>query len=477
MKKCKKIIPGVIVILLLLAINVYAADYVMFNYNGQIKVQGSGYTGSGLFKFAIINNSGSKTLWSNDMSSSAASEPSSYLSIGVDNGIFNVMIGDPDTGMSPINRSVFNYDGKIKLRIWFSDGTHGFQRLNPDHRLVNTDLLGYSTGSDDFTIYVNGTTGDDENNGLATGTAKKTIQAAVDILPERILCNVTISVADGTYREQVLIKNKYPGSANSSIIITGNTTTPGSARVTGSDVGADTVAVRDSAFRLENVPGGFTIEGFLVDRCADVGIYGTESSFVIQDCEIKNCHIAATATRLSNFTLNDTEISNNYSGVTVTANSVGDIKNCIIEDITNYHGVGVSSGSSLNLSDSRISRINGAGVVIFEASRANILNCTIEICGQGNYFWGVDLWDTSFCKIYKSLIQNCVKGGTRSSRCSFLQFKTTTDLVKNTLKNNPVGLRAEYMSGIENMNSISLIMDGNTVKIETAYNSNTYFIP
>ena len=205
MKRCMITIIGVL-ILLNMGSGIYCQENVMFNYQGRVKVQGHSFTGTGNFKFAIVNNAGDESLWSNDMTSAGGGEPTATISISVTDGIFNVMVGDPDAGMSLINRTVFNHPSQIKLRTWFSDGTHGFQQLLPDQKLVNVELLGLRSGTEDFTIYVNGTTGNDENNGLTTDTAKKTIQAAVDVLPERINSNVTISVAAGIYQEEVLVE-------------------------------------------------------------------------------------------------------------------------------------------------------------------------------------------------------------------------------------------------------------------------------
>ena len=194
-----------IFLILALSATLYAEDHVMFNYQGRVKVQGQEFNGTGHFKFAIVNNPGTSSLWSNDMTSENGGEPDSYTTATVTEGIFNVTIGDPEAGMEPINRTVFNHPHQIKLRTWFSDGEHGFQRLLPDRKLHNVELMGMTSGDEDFTIYVDWLNGDDENNGLTTETAKQHIQAAIDVLPARLNCNVTIDIADGTYYESVKI--------------------------------------------------------------------------------------------------------------------------------------------------------------------------------------------------------------------------------------------------------------------------------
>jgi len=55
------------------------------------------------------------------------------------------------------------------------------------------------------TIYVNGTSGNDSNTGLTSGTAVRTIGKAVDIAKLAICANATISIAAGTYAENIVL--------------------------------------------------------------------------------------------------------------------------------------------------------------------------------------------------------------------------------------------------------------------------------
>lgn len=56
--------------------------------------------------------------------------------------------------------------------------------------------------SKDLTLYVS-TTGNDSNDGLSTGTAKRTIQSAIDAVPKNLGGHkVVIEIADGDYTEQ-----------------------------------------------------------------------------------------------------------------------------------------------------------------------------------------------------------------------------------------------------------------------------------
>jgi hypothetical protein len=75
------------------------------------------------------------TFWSNDGTSSAGSEPASAVGMTVDQGLFNVFLGDTALpNMQPVPPSVFTQPD-VRLRIWFSDGVNGFIQLSPDQRL------------------------------------------------------------------------------------------------------------------------------------------------------------------------------------------------------------------------------------------------------------------------------------------------------------------------------------------------------
>ncbi len=246
---------------------------VMFSYQGRVKVGGQAFEGTGQFKFSIVNTSGTVTLWSNDGTGELGEQPNGSINLPVEDGVFNVMMGDPAASMQPINPTVFQSQTPIRLRVWFNDGVNGFQQLNPDHKLTNLTLTTIETGDEDFTIYVNGTTGNDADNGLTPETAKKTIQAAVDTLPDRIKCNVTIDIADGIYPESVRVFGMAVEPGKNLTFIGDETWTAASAgnptvQVTGQDSSAaNAPKVRQSGFHIVQSSGielkGLELEGYL----------------------------------------------------------------------------------------------------------------------------------------------------------------------------------------------------------------------
>lgn len=468
----------VLVVFVLFALfgSAMAEDSIGINYQGRIKSKGQPFNGMGLFKFAIFTqHAGSDyILWVND-GYTTQTEPANPVSITVVDGLFSILIGDTSIpNMAALDPTIFNTGNPIFLRTWFSDGITGFELLNPDKRITNSMLIGIKQ-TNDITIFVNATTGNDNWSGLLPGRPKKTIQAAVNALPSVILKPAIICVAPGIYREQVLLKNIQMGKAEGSLTLIGNTSNPDSVRITGADATADSVPVRDSAILLESV---FSVEikGFLVDRCVSYAINGTKSSFAIMNCKIQNTNLdALRAANFSSLQVSDCLIKNCGSGIAVTTNSNCNITRCTIEDISLWHGVALNNCSYVGITDSTIKRTAKAGAICFAHADMSITNTIFEGCGTEHYFWSVEVWDASFCKVFNSTIKNSTVGGLRAMRGSYVQFFETSP--KSLINNNPIGVRAELSSSIENTNNNSLTMTGNTIAAQIENNGKLFYIP
>ena len=113
----------------------------LINYQGRVAVGATNFNGSGQFAFALVNTNGSTTYWSNDGTSTAGSQPTSSVTLTVTQGLYSLLLGDTTiTHMTAIPNSVFA-NSDVRLRVWFSDGTHGFQLLTPDQRIA---AVGYA---------------------------------------------------------------------------------------------------------------------------------------------------------------------------------------------------------------------------------------------------------------------------------------------------------------------------------------------
>lgn len=109
----------------------------------QITNAGNGYSVTPTVTIApppvdIITN----TYWSNDQTSGHGSEPGSAIPLPVVKGNYSVLLGDSSSGngMRTIGAPDFQHPD-VRLRVWFDDGTHGFQLLTPDQRLAPTAYL------------------------------------------------------------------------------------------------------------------------------------------------------------------------------------------------------------------------------------------------------------------------------------------------------------------------------------------------
>lgn len=114
----------------------------LLNYQGRITSGGLNWDGAGQFKFALVNQGGTQAFWMNSPDLSPADGvPDSPLTLPVAKGLYSVVLGDTSLpGMAAIPAAVFA-NPEVYLRVWFNDGTHGWERLSPDQRFA---AVGYA---------------------------------------------------------------------------------------------------------------------------------------------------------------------------------------------------------------------------------------------------------------------------------------------------------------------------------------------
>jgi len=112
----------------------------LISHQGKVIVSGSStnYTGTGLFKFALVNAAGDTTYWSHDSTSNGGTQPTSAVTLPVARGVFSVNLGDTNVAnmTQTIPASAFS-TGAVYLRVWFDDGVNGSQLLAPDRRITS----------------------------------------------------------------------------------------------------------------------------------------------------------------------------------------------------------------------------------------------------------------------------------------------------------------------------------------------------
>jgi alpha-tubulin suppressor-like RCC1 family protein len=113
-----------------------AAPPQFLNHQGRVAVQGVNFDGNGLFKFALVNAEGTLSYWSNDGTSVAGGQPAAVVTLAVNKGLYAVLLGNPGLpNMTVIPPSALEHED-IRLRVWFNDGSRGFQQITPDQRFA-----------------------------------------------------------------------------------------------------------------------------------------------------------------------------------------------------------------------------------------------------------------------------------------------------------------------------------------------------
>ena len=89
--------------------------------------------GKARLKFALVSPDGNVTHWSQDGTSVSGSEPGEHVSVQVRGGLYSILLGNTSIpGMDAMNPSLFQQISDLHLRVWFSDGVNGFERISPD---------------------------------------------------------------------------------------------------------------------------------------------------------------------------------------------------------------------------------------------------------------------------------------------------------------------------------------------------------
>lgn len=106
---------------------IYAAESLVIQYSGRIIGGDSAYTGTGQFKFALINPAGQR-VWSSGDNEIPIEEGTNWPSVSLDvsRGVYQVRLGDSSVGMKPLNNAVTKNWATLQLQTWFNDGTSGW---------------------------------------------------------------------------------------------------------------------------------------------------------------------------------------------------------------------------------------------------------------------------------------------------------------------------------------------------------------
>ena len=221
------LVPALLVFLGIIA-SLQAQVPQLINYQGRVAVNGTNFDGTGQFKFALVNADGSTTFWSNDGTSTTGAQPTAAVSLTVTKGLYSVLLGDATlTNMTVVPSTVFN-NSDVRLRVWFNDGSTGWQQLTPDQRIaaVGYAMMAGSVADGSITTakIASGAVGSSQiapgavgNSQLAAGAVQ-----ANNIAPGAIGSSQLVS---GTFpAPQSVAGTSQAAAANTSYVVTGNST-------------------------------------------------------------------------------------------------------------------------------------------------------------------------------------------------------------------------------------------------------------
>ena len=138
---------AVVVFLCFLGIAQSAAADRGISLQGRVTTNNVAFTGIGKFKFALVEGLSGPVLWTHDGTSNPTTfEPTSFINIPVSRGIYSTILGDRSipSMTQALDPAIFTRTD-IRVRIWFDDGVHNFQLLNPDQKL---SAVSYAFASD-----------------------------------------------------------------------------------------------------------------------------------------------------------------------------------------------------------------------------------------------------------------------------------------------------------------------------------------
>ena len=308
----------------------------------------------------------------------------------------------------------------------------------------------FSTGTahaadDGSMIYVNGSSGNDSNNGYSWLTAKQTIGNATGT----VATNGTVTIANGT----------YSGTGNVGISITNNMT------ITGLDQNG-TIIDGEGTSQIFTISAGVTVT---IENLTLTNGYATTGGAVYDegDLTIQNCNIINntadygggiyTSTN-SACTIIDSTISSNTAtnyGGGIAINGTCTITNSTITSNTTKYGGGISNDGSCTVTDSNINSNTASqhGGGIYNVGTCTVNGSAINSNTASQYGGGIYNYNTGTCTVTDSNIKNntsSIGGGiTNDGTCTV----TDSNINSNT---------ANYGGGIYNyINSICKVIDSN----------------
>ncbi len=282
------------------------------------------------------------------------------------------------------------------------------QPLNDNFSYLNSEVIkraNYTTAN--YTFYVDGLSGNDNNDGLTAENAKKTIQAAINMIPIISIGTIIIDIAAATYNESIIINPKGPGD----IYINGKTDAFGVPTVIFNGMNTLSYGIKSYFGNIlyinDILTKNYTYAG------VDIG-YGTlayldnvrtENNGGTTGQEIRISHAVA---QLNNCVINGLNASNygvvSYHSFCSVLNST--IQNCLLQAFN------VGACSSGHFDDNIVQNLGSSGVGVYVSQGGFIISsgCAFNTMNYGYYVLNSDAVistaSTTFASITTANIAN-----------------------------------------------------------------------
>jgi hypothetical protein len=222
------------------------------SYQGHLAVNGQAFNSPGEFKFALVDETGAITFWSNDDTSMDGGEPANPVILDVVKGHYSVLLGDVTLpNMTAIPHSVFANPG-VHLRIWFNDGNNGFQQLAPDQLISSVGYAMMAADVPDGAI-TSSKLADDaiDASKIADGAITESQLAPNSVNSEHIIDGEvkTVDLADNAVTTAKLADSAVTSAKLADHINLGSASATGSLRVW-NGTGADSIRLHGGDHRI-----------------------------------------------------------------------------------------------------------------------------------------------------------------------------------------------------------------------------------
>lgn len=453
-------------IALLMASPLNAQDGTSFSYQGRLLQGSNSFDGTAEFLFGIYYERGGveEFVWTSDpdatLSPTAAGNP---VVLNVSRGSFRVQIGDSSIpGMAPLDDSIWNEDGRYFLRVWVRASTsEPFELLSPDQRISNPSSFGREARREK-TIYVDPVLGDDRRTGLKPSRPKRTLEAAIRVVPPFLRSRVTIQLAAGTYHEGVLVANIFAFGEDAGLTIKGNSVTPANVILTGLSETTSTLVVEESGIRIRDVGGPITIEGITFGSYKRAGIHvDLGGRATIAKCAFNNPVVGDTFGILVWGGAEATDLTfTGFNGFQASNSGFLIVRNANVNACAGF-GAQATNLGTLAILDSRFTNCPNTALRIRGGS-VNTLRTYFENPAGGSDY-AVVVYHNGIARFEDCDFVGNFPGAVRAHSGGSVLFSR----IPTSMDGNGVGLRIESNGSAQNTGGTNLVFNGNTSNTQT----------